>query len=304
MPLHLLNVAILGAFVLNVSLTALSITGVYGHTNDELSRKYQSLVTPAGWAFAIWGIIFSSEAVYAVVQLLPAFRGSAEVQQAGPWFIVACCFQAGWNVAFGSEALILSQVLMLLILASLWRMNVRLLDVATASPAPPSWSRYLLCYLPFTVHFGWLTAASLVSTNLTLVAFAPHSHVALLTVAVISLTVLFLPGIVNPATAREGSDPGYALTTAWALAGVAFQLRSPMAGAPAKDPIPSWCPPLVTEALSIVAAALSAATIAAVAARALAKVLKGYKGARSGSQRQVGLLAAADSHIVDPVVKP
>lgn len=267
---RLFNLVILLAFVANTVFTFLSQFGAYGHTNAELSKKYQSLATPIGWAFSIWGIIFSAEAIFAVAQLLPALRDADEVNRAGPWFCAACVFQAGWSVAFGYERIYLSQALILLILLALWRTNAALQSVARS--APPSWSRYLLCYLPFSIHFGWLTAASAVSVNLTIVYIAPTAHATLLAVAIASLTAVFLPTLSNPATSTSGgSDAGYALTVGWALAGVAAQLQTPLDGAPAADPIKGWCAPYVTTALSAVAATLAAAVALSVLLRALAR---------------------------------
>jgi len=39
-----------------------------------VSAAYPTLFTPAGWAFAIWGLIFIMEGVFAVYQLLPSVR--------------------------------------------------------------------------------------------------------------------------------------------------------------------------------------------------------------------------------------
>ncbi|KAL1530642.1 hypothetical protein AB1Y20_001542 [Prymnesium parvum] len=256
--MRVLNCAIFLAFIVNTVLTFLSNTGAYGHTNSELSKKYQTLATPAGWAFSIWGVIFSLQGIYAVAQLLPSFRDADEVTRAGPWFAAACIFQAAWSVTFGHECIVAAQVLILSILVSLWRTNFVLNTVAKATP--PTFGRYFLLYLPFSIHFGWLTAASVVSTNLTLVAYAPSAHVTLLAVAIASLTVVFLP-------AFSGSDSAYALTVAWALTAVFAQLQSPKDDAPAADPIKSWCPPLVTESLSIVALTLAFAVIASVLVR-------------------------------------
>lgn len=264
---RLRSAAILLAFVANTVLTFLSITGVYGHTNAELSKKYQSLATPAGWAFAIWGVIFSTEACFAVAQCVPAVAKLDEVQKGGPWFAAASVFQAGWSVAFGFERIYLAQVLILLILVSLWRANAAL--KAVADNAPPGWGRYLVCYLPLSVHFGWLTAASVVSINLTLVATYPSAHTALLAVAVASLTAVLLPALLLPAASPTGTDGGFGLTIAWALAGVAAQLKAPLDKAPTADPIPDWCPEFVTSGLSLVAAALACAAVVSVAARAL-----------------------------------
>ena len=48
------------AYIANVSVTyIIGISGLFGlPTNGELSAKYQTLVTPAGYAFSIWGLIY------------------------------------------------------------------------------------------------------------------------------------------------------------------------------------------------------------------------------------------------------
>lgn len=265
--MNLRSGAVLLAFVVNTVLTFMSQTGVYGHTNAELSRKYQSLATPAGWAFAIWGIIFTLETCFAIAQCFPSVAKFEEVQKLGPWFAAACLFQAGWSVAFGFERIYLAQALILLILASLWRTSESLRSVAAA--APPSWGRYFLCYLPFTVHFGWLTAASVVSINLTLVSALPSAHTLLLAVSVASLTAVLLPVLLLPSSSPAGSDGGFGLTVAWALGGVSAQLKQPLDKAPTADPITDWCPPFVTSALSLVAAGLAVVAVVSVAARAV-----------------------------------
>jgi hypothetical protein len=46
------------AYVMNVLITyGIGVGGLFDRpTNGELSEKYQTLVTPIGWAFAIWGL--------------------------------------------------------------------------------------------------------------------------------------------------------------------------------------------------------------------------------------------------------
>ena len=50
-PLGWRNWANLLAYVVNLGLTYSSLTGLFGETNTDLSAKYQTLVTPAGYAF-------------------------------------------------------------------------------------------------------------------------------------------------------------------------------------------------------------------------------------------------------------
>merc|ERR1719181_542557 len=83
----------LGAYVVNTIVTYTSLTGVFGATNTELSKKYQTLVTPAGWAFSIWGPIFLWEGIFVVAQLFPSFRESTTVLRVSPWWWALCTFQ-------------------------------------------------------------------------------------------------------------------------------------------------------------------------------------------------------------------
>ena len=45
-----------------------------GNPVGEQSADTQTLITPAGWAFAIWGPLYFGTLVYAVYQLLPRHR--------------------------------------------------------------------------------------------------------------------------------------------------------------------------------------------------------------------------------------
>ena len=50
-----------------------------GQTTGQISASYPSLFTPAGFTFAIWGLIYLSLGVYVVWQALPAQRDNAEL---------------------------------------------------------------------------------------------------------------------------------------------------------------------------------------------------------------------------------
>ena len=53
--LHFVNLL---AYIVNVFVTYLVGVGGYMDlpSNSELSQKYQTLVTPVGWAFSIWSL--------------------------------------------------------------------------------------------------------------------------------------------------------------------------------------------------------------------------------------------------------
>ena len=50
-----------------------------------LQPRYQTIITPASWAFAIWGVIFPAELAFVVVQCLPSARDSELVTSGVAW---------------------------------------------------------------------------------------------------------------------------------------------------------------------------------------------------------------------------
>lgn len=81
--LNFKNIANVLAYGINIALTyGVGTAGWLGTPdNGELSDKYQTIVTPNSRAFSIWGLIFVAQAIFAVVQLLPRFRGTDMVQK-------------------------------------------------------------------------------------------------------------------------------------------------------------------------------------------------------------------------------
>ncbi|UOQ75804.1 tryptophan-rich sensory protein [Hymenobacter sp. 5516J-16] len=90
-----------------------------GQTNAQVSYKYPTLLTPAGYAFSIWGAIFLGLACYAGWQLLPRQRHNPLPDAVARPLVLANVLTATWLVVFAYELLVPSVVVMLGILASL-----------------------------------------------------------------------------------------------------------------------------------------------------------------------------------------
>ena len=160
------------AYLANVIVTyVIGISGLFGlPTNGELSAKYQTLVTPAGYAFSIWGLVFVSQFVWVVLQLVPNFRQSA-IQGVGWWYVATCIAQCAWSAFFSQEWILMSMVAMGSILVSL----VMILLLQSSSAASPSTSTPTAAafwgfQFPFQIHCGWIWAATLVNANVVVVA--------------------------------------------------------------------------------------------------------------------------------------
>lgn len=212
------------AFVLNVAVTyGIGVSGIFGlPTNAELSEKYQTVVTPAGWAFAIWGVIFLAQGLWVATQF---FRLSDQFQE--PIAAVQCNYlfvvlaQVAWTLTFSNELIVVSAAMMALIL---WNLSVIVISLAKID-AKNAQSFFLL-HFPFQIHFGWILAATVVNVNVVLVAQGYSSTVQFYS-AVAGLAVLV--GTALMLLLFMGSSQFVPpMVVAWALWGVYAELsRSP-----------------------------------------------------------------------------
>jgi hypothetical protein len=261
----------LAAYILNSVITYTSLTGIFGETNATLSDKYQTLVTPSGWAFSIWGPIFIWEGVFAVAQMLPRFRGSQVVQAVSPWWWGACLAQCGWTLAFAQEVIPLSLLFMLTILGCLLGAS------ANTDGLEMSWAEYLCLRAPFSMHLGWIVVASALNTNVQFDA-AKASPQSLLAVAVNSFVGV---GMLNAvlATTTKSPDMIANFVAAWAFLAISSELSD---GAKLADPSrynPYEWPALVRQGLG------AAATVASFGMLALA-LASAARAARRGCLRK------------------
>ena len=185
--INYLNVA---AYAANAGATyCIGALGLFdAPTNAELSEKYQTIVTPAGWAFAIWGVIFTMQLVWSTVQLLPSFRANPLVIDGVGWYYLAVCgAQIAWTVTFSFELMLLALFFMLSILYFLLKIVSSQYKLGGAVTTRDYW----LLKFPFSIHAGWIVAASLVNINLVLVKYGTRGSVQFV-MAILSLVLLLL----------------------------------------------------------------------------------------------------------------
>lgn len=188
-------------------------------TNGELSDKYQTILTPKSWAFSIWGPIFILEFLWVVWQLLPSQRNSPGLIATGYWYLGVCLAQVGWTLSFSFEVIWLSLLFMYGILACLLAIHINLQDYQKV------WKGYFLWQFPFSLHIGWITAASILNTNLILVAYGA-SAMAQFGVAIASLIVVI--GFAVTILIQYPVDLTPPLVLVWALGGIYAELEDPM----------------------------------------------------------------------------
>lgn len=224
MQINKLNILNLLFYIINILITyGVGNAGWFGTPdNGTLSDKYQTLVTPNGSAFSIWGLIFIAQGAWAVAQMFPKFRDHKMVVDGVKyWYILVCIFQCGWTIVFGFEVIWLSLVFML----SIWGSLVALLYTQYYTESNGSFVEFWLLRFPFAVHCGWLTAASALNVNVVVVDIDPPGDIQL-ACGIISLAVLHA---ISVWVVFGFQKPNYTIAgvLAWANYFISVELKEP-----------------------------------------------------------------------------
>ena len=197
----------------------------WGQTPEEFSADSDATLKVAGYAFAIWGLIYLGLLVYAVRQALPQTGESLLIHRLG-WPSAAALLGIGWWIV--ASAIDWEWATVALIFGSLFVLLVPLLLNAGSIRALPRTDRdRWMVVWPLALLAGWLTVASpvnlltILTGNGDLPASPSPTAWAMLAVAVVALTALVVTASLRMLA--------FALPVAWGLLGafVAEQERNP-----------------------------------------------------------------------------
>jgi benzodiazapine receptor len=205
------------AFVATVIVNGLagSTTLLGGVNTAEISNANPTLITPAGYVFSIWGIIYVLLAVFVIFQALPSQKEKEYPKKIGWLFVLSSILNIVWLFLWQYQILSMSVVLMFLLLATLIATYLRL----NIGKSAVSLREKLAVHVPFSVYLGWITIASIANVAVFLVSenwggfgISPETWATLIIIVALAITVLVL------ATRR---DIAYGLVVVWALTGIA-----------------------------------------------------------------------------------
>ncbi len=192
---------------------------INGNTVADVSDRYSNLFTPAGYAFAIWGIIFLGLLVLVVNQLRMAFGGASHsetILQIGPWFTIANVGNGLWLWFWLHDQVGISVLIMLLVLFSLVQVIVRLnmerWDAPLAVIATVWW--------PICIYSGWIAVAAIanIAAWLTSMQWSAVFTEVHWTVIMISVAAILNLVMIRTRNMREFASVGV-----WALVAIAVR---------------------------------------------------------------------------------
>ncbi len=211
--LRLVNIL---AFCLTIVVNALagSTTLIGGKVTAEISDANFTLITPAGYVFSIWGIIYVLLGIFVVYQALPSQKTNDYQNKIGWLFVLSSIINIAWIFLWQFEYLVFSVALMFMLLATLIAIYLRL-DIGKSEV---NLRERLAVHLPFSTYFGWITIASIANVATTLVSINwdgfginPETWASLIILIALLLSLIVI-------VTRK--DIAYGLVIIWAFVGI------------------------------------------------------------------------------------
>lgn len=217
------NLAILNFvfYIIAFAVSQMSQFKLIGNTNmGEVSAKYESVFTPAGITFSIWGIIYIGLFVFTIYHLKQAYKADAHaeanqvLQKIGYLFVLNNIATTAWVFAWLNEYVTLSLVLMIIQLYTLIRIHI---DLKIYDPYKSKISK-LCTQVPLSLYFGWISIATIANASAFLVYIgwdgAGISAIAWTNILIAVATIL------GAFIITYRNNPYFGLVVLWALYGI------------------------------------------------------------------------------------
>ncbi|MBF2026078.1 MAG: tryptophan-rich sensory protein [Oscillatoriales cyanobacterium C42_A2020_001] len=211
--------AILGSFAVNAWS---NISPPNGASIGEISNTQFAdvLITPANYAFAIWGVIYLGLIGFGVYQFLQPQNQHPKLQTISYLLVAACIAQAVWVFLFLSNLFGWSVLAMLTILVCLIWVYLQL----GTCDRSPTWQEQWLLRIPFSVYLGWISVATVVNVALALYdagwngwGIAPEVWTVVMLVISSALAIALL---------IQRRDTAFSLVIIWALIAISVKRSS------------------------------------------------------------------------------
>ncbi len=234
-------------FVLTVAINgAANALPINGQTTAEISDRFRVFVIPAGYVFAIWGVIYVGVAAFTVYQ---ALRGADPVVRRVGWLpVVSGLLNTAWLLLFQFEQFVLTVPVMVALLLTLIAIHRRLWDARAQLTTASRWA----IRVPFSIYLGWITVATIANIAQALSASGVGGFGVALETTIASGVLLFGLAVAITFVRRFG-DIAYGTVIVWAYVGIVVKELST---------------PLVPIVAGIGAAAVSLLVVATAADRA------------------------------------
>jgi translocator protein len=184
-----------------------------GQNTGQISDRFAVFFTPAGYVFAIWGVIYILLGIFTVYQALPAQRANPRLGRIGYLFALSSLANVAWIFLWHYNLFYLTLLAMGTLLVSLIAIYLRLDPERGRAGAAERWA----LEIPFSVYLGWITVATIANVTDVLYLLGWHGGPAW------ALPLLAVGVALAAALTYTRRDAAYDLVLAWAFIGIAVR---------------------------------------------------------------------------------
>ncbi|KAJ3449057.1 hypothetical protein M0812_05201 [Anaeramoeba flamelloides] len=208
-----------------------------GNTVSSVSKKYPTRITPSGFTFSIWGIIYTFLGIWVVSQIVSLFAWKKQIQDQiykridsiGVFFFISCLANGTWIFVWVYEHVVASFFIILLILASLVfiyvkiqmqfnkKKNAEYTEMPSDAENDSRWVVFIYDHTSFSLYLAWINVATIINLTIALQVWGLDSLYTKNAWAIIIFIVLTIIGLI---LLRINSDYAYNIVFIWALIGI------------------------------------------------------------------------------------
>ena len=196
-----------------------------GTTVGGLARKVDLWIMPAGYVFAIWGVIYIALAIWLFRFCLagPSRKrlGILPFTLSGLLFVATCCLNIAWLALWHMERNFWALVIILILTVLAWMLYALVRRDATKAGTPTA--AKALDWIPLSIYASWLSVATLVNAGYMVVAgHKVGSAVQGFATIIVVGALLAVAYLMN----RHGKDWVFGLVVIWACLGIGIRIFS------------------------------------------------------------------------------
>jgi translocator protein len=195
---------------------------IAGRETGAISDAFPVVITPAGYVFAIWGLIYLGLIGYAVWQSLPAQAANPRVRDLVWPVTIGNLANATWILLWHHLWIGTSLLVMLVLLASLIVTYLRLRPApgTRTARAEPTRAERLLARGTFSVYLGWITIATVANVSIALYDRGWRDGFLLLPAQLWGVVTLLVAVALGARMLLRYRDLAYAAVLVWAFVGI------------------------------------------------------------------------------------
>lgn len=208
------QIAIILATVITLLVNFLSNALPFNNISTAaLSDSFKVFFVPAGYVFAIWGIIYIGLITFSIFQATPKNRENTFFDKIFPLYFISSIANSVWLVMWHYKQLALSVIVMLVLLISLILLQNHIYKLKDNTR-----KFYWFVKVPFNIYLGWISVATIV--NITVLLYSLNWSGLGIAPQMWSGIMIMIAGILGLCISIYRKDIFFPLVIIWAINGI------------------------------------------------------------------------------------